>query len=97
MSFSEEFIKMSRADREALWDQPGLWDAECDRIYDKVYKKTYRNEMVSMAEPSAWYEAKAQQLATNLAEDAVSEYLIKKDNKITEQSALSNILAKETG
>jgi len=51
------------------------WESECKRIYDKVYNKTYRNEMASMAEPSAWYEAKAQQLATNLAEEAVKDYL----------------------
>jgi len=58
----------------------GAWDEEADRIYDKTYNKTYRDEMIRFQEqkPRPWYEAEAQQLATNMAEDAVDKYLEKK-------------------
>ena len=55
-------------------------DEEVDQIYDNVYNKTYRNEMTRFLEqnPRPWYEAEAQRLATNMAEDAVDKYLEKK-------------------
>ena len=79
--FSEEFINMSRADKEALVNN--LWDSECDRIYDEVYEKTVRHEMARFSDmidaPRTWYEEAARELATNLAEDATAEYVIKKN------------------
>ena len=53
------------------------WDAETNRIYDETYNKVYRNEMRRFRDqrPRPWYEAESQELATNMAEDAVKEYL----------------------
>jgi len=59
------------------------WSKMADKIYDETYNKTYRDVMANFQEqkPRPWYEAEAQQLATNLAEDAVDEYLIKKSEE----------------
>ena len=87
--FSEEFIRMSRAEKEALVNK--LWDAECDRLYEEVYEKTVRQEMDRFDDTihtRPWYEAEARQLATNLAEDATAEYVIKKNKRLAGNNKL---------
>ena len=64
------------------------WSVHAQRIYDETYDRVYRQEMnrreVSvrngwitggMVKPRTWYEAEAQDLATNMAGDAVDNYL----------------------
>ena len=53
------------------------WNTEANKIYDEAYNKVYRQAMAGRPEdkPRHWYKAEAQELATNMAEDAVKEYL----------------------
>ena len=55
------------------------WSVHAHKIYDETYDKVYRHEMARFSEmidaPRTWYEEAAQELATNMAEDAVDNYL----------------------
>ena len=55
----------------------GGWDVHTQRIYDETYNKVYRAEMNRFRDqsPRPWYEAEAEALATNIAEDALDNYL----------------------
>ena len=53
------------------------WSVHTQRIYDETYNKVYRQQMSRRTEdkPLHWYQAQAVALATNMAEDAVDNYL----------------------
>ena len=57
-----------------------LWDDKASQIHEETFNKIYESEMEKYNEqkPYNWYREEAHDLAINLAEDAVDEYLIKK-------------------
>jgi len=53
------------------------WDAEANRIYHETWNKVYKDHMNRWRDqqPKPWHQEEGSELATNLAEDAVKEYL----------------------
>ena len=69
---------MTRTEREKLWNNRVNWDTKTQQLYDETYDKVYRNEMNRFRnsdKPLPWFDAEALALATNMAEDAVDNYL----------------------
>jgi len=62
-----------------------FWNKKCDRIYDETYEKIYKSQMEKWDQdvPKNWHQESCETLATNLAEDAVDEYLVKQSEKLT--------------
>ena len=67
-------------------DLDHLWDDKAEKIYDETYNEVHEKEMEryhtiesSRQPPRHWYNETAMTLACNLAEDAVDEYLEKKE------------------